>query len=87
MSSRPEKLTGATESFEAEAEAEIVNISFVTIFMTAVWKTGRQDGRENVAAGPELSSHLNRFDTFNTNIIWLHGGHWAFIVLLLQNNS
>ena len=51
MSSRPEKLTGATESFEAEAEAEIVNISFVTIFMTAVWKTGRQDGRENVAAG------------------------------------
>lgn len=87
MSSRPEKLTGATESFEAEAEAEIVNISFVTIFMTAVWKTGRQDGRENVAAGPELSSHLNRFDTFNTNIIWLHRGHWAFIVLLLQNNS
>ena len=45
MSSRPEKLTGATESFEAEAEAEIVNISFVTIFMTAVWKTGRQEGR------------------------------------------
>ena len=43
MSSRPEKLTGATESFEAEAE--IVNISFVTIFMTAVWKTGRQEGR------------------------------------------
>ena len=47
MSSRPEKLKGATESFEAEAEAEIVNISFVTIFMTAVWKTGRQDGRES----------------------------------------